>query len=196
MQHSNSNNNGGSSSNSSHSGNSSNNNSNNNNNNFVHFETTPREYYDHCRTATPNYDLYPSLSRRLVNGYHSRPPPARKCSRRRDRQINFATMNMIQRERATSNTWYHPHPMFDLFARLPPDNEQEQQHNDDDQSIPQWDLYPLVFRNVSLIVYLTSLPTSRKKSECIIYLHMTWGFTIFRWKTLELNKCDNDSIML
>ncbi|KAI9488409.1 hypothetical protein BDB00DRAFT_848306 [Zychaea mexicana] len=125
------------------------NSSNNSNNNFVHFETTPREYYDHCTTATPSYDLYPSLSRRLVNGYVQRPVP-RKCSQRCDRQINFATMNMIQREQAssTSSTWYHPHPMLDLFARLPAEQEEEQHEHIQDDEIPTWDLYPLVLRNV------------------------------------------------
>ncbi|KAI8137070.1 hypothetical protein BJV82DRAFT_584041 [Fennellomyces sp. T-0311] len=81
-----------------------------NNNDFVHFETTPREYYDHC---TPDYDLYPSLSRRMVNGN-------------------------------SSNTWYRPHPMLDMFARLPADDD----HQHQDQVPPPWDLYPLVLRNV------------------------------------------------
>ncbi|KAI8087516.1 hypothetical protein BDF21DRAFT_414571 [Thamnidium elegans] len=99
----------------------------------IQLETTPRVYYEHYMTATPSYDLYPSLSRRLGNGYIHRPTrPVQK------QQTNFISMNIVARR--THNTtddplWQpQPQPLQPL------------------QETPSWDLYPSVLRNVSFCI--------------------------------------------
>ncbi|CAO3650399.1 unnamed protein product [Cunninghamella blakesleeana] len=54
-------------------------------------ETTPRTYYEKYVRVTPNYDLYPSLSRRLGNGYVYQPKPP---TRRHTKRTNFISMNI------------------------------------------------------------------------------------------------------
>ncbi|ORZ00852.1 hypothetical protein BCR43DRAFT_485911 [Syncephalastrum racemosum] len=110
----------------------------------VHFETTPRVYQQHYTNHQPSYDLYPGMSRRLGNGYVPRPspPPAPPAKR----QVNFAKMNMVHHKPRNSDNggdasmWYNPHPVLDLFPRLP--------EEEDEDETPVWDLYPLVLRNV------------------------------------------------
>jgi hypothetical protein len=53
--------------------------------------TTPRVYYEHYMLATHNYDLYPSLSRRLGNGYIHK--PIRPTGPKKQQQINFISIN-------------------------------------------------------------------------------------------------------
>lgn len=133
----------------------------NHNRNFVYFETTPRAYYDHCTTATPNYDLYPSLSRRMGNGYVHRPskPP---MTHAQDRQVNFASMNIIHR--GERRTWYSPHPLLDLFSRLPASEHEDDRTTvlgqNDDTHLPPWDLYPLLLRNVNSHPMIVLLPNT------------------------------------
>lgn len=112
---------------------------NNHNNSFVHFEITPRTYYEHYSEAAPSYDLYPALSRRLGNGYVHRP-----SLKRHDRlkQLDFAAMNL--------RTFHRPHPMLDHFAQLPEEAPNPNEHRDQVDSVPPWDLYPLLLRNVSI----------------------------------------------
>ncbi|GAA5795074.1 hypothetical protein HPULCUR_000425 [Helicostylum pulchrum] len=96
----------------------------------IQLETTPRVYYEHYMTATPSYDLYPSLSRRLGNGYIHRPTrPVQK-----QQQTNFISMNIVARR--THNTTDDP-----LWQPQPQPQLQQQE-------TPSWDLYPSVLRNV------------------------------------------------
>ncbi|KAL0091344.1 hypothetical protein J3Q64DRAFT_1709448 [Phycomyces blakesleeanus] len=100
----------------------------------VHFETTPHAYYEHYSIAAPNYDLYPSLSRRLGNGHTHQPtkPP------RREAQMDFAAMNVMTNETFGYEQNRQPHPYVPPFQPAP---VVEQQFD--------WDLYPLIRRNVS-----------------------------------------------
>lgn len=104
------------------------------NNNATVLETTPRVYYEHYMTATPSYDLYPGLSRRLGNGYIHRPTRPKRPQKRQ--QTNFISMNPVSK-RATHND-------DPLWQPQPQPLQQE---------TPSWDLYPSVLRNVSNIVY-------------------------------------------
>ncbi|KAG2214358.1 uncharacterized protein EV154DRAFT_2752 [Mucor mucedo] len=90
----------------------------------VHFETTPRVYYEHY--MTPSYDLYPSLSRQVGNGYIHRPTRPQK-----QQQTNFMSMNVVSRR---TNRMDDP-----LWQPQPQPLQQE---------TPSWDLYPSVLRHV------------------------------------------------
>lgn len=107
------------------------------NNNTV-LETTPRVYYEHYMTATPSYDLYPGLSRRLGNGYIHRPTRPTRPQKRQ--QTNFISMNAVPK-RTTPNNNDDP-----LWQPQPTPQPLQQQET------PSWDLYPSVLRNVSNIV--------------------------------------------
>ncbi|KAI9358186.1 hypothetical protein BD770DRAFT_388044 [Pilaira anomala] len=97
----------------------------------IQLETTPRVYYEHYMTAAPSYDLYPSLSRRLGNGYIHRPTrPVKK-----QQQTNFISMNIVSRRIHNTND--------DPLWQPQPQPPQQQQ-----QETPSWDLYPSVLRNV------------------------------------------------
>lgn len=96
----------------------------------VHFETTPRVYYENY--MTPSYDLYPSLSRQVGNGYIYRPTRPQKQP-----QTNFMSMNVVSRR--TNN---NDDP---LWQPQPQPLQQE---------TPSWDLYPSVLRHVSFYIYL------------------------------------------
>ncbi|KAI8344001.1 hypothetical protein BC941DRAFT_407507 [Chlamydoabsidia padenii] len=91
-----------------------------------HLETTPRTYYRDYVTATPNYDLYPGLSRRLGNGYVHRPSPP---VRRQPKDTNFINMNLHRSALETVS------------------DQQFISHGQDNH--PSWDLYPSILRNVS-----------------------------------------------
>lgn len=94
-------------------------------------ETTPRVYYEHYMTATPSYDLYPGLSRRLGNGYVHRPVITRP--KKKQQQTNFIFMHTSSSVRRYNQD---EDPLF-----------QPQQQ----QETPSWDLYPSILRNVSFI---------------------------------------------
>jgi hypothetical protein len=99
----------------------------------IQLETTPRVYYEHYMSVTPSYDLYPSLCRRLGNGYVHRPPrPARSIKQ----QTNFICMN------STSSRHLYDETQDPLWRPIPP----AQQEN----ATPPWDLYPAILRNVSI----------------------------------------------
>ncbi|KAI9484089.1 MAG: hypothetical protein EXX96DRAFT_477892 [Benjaminiella poitrasii] len=94
----------------------------------VKLETTPRVYYEHYMTAPPSYDLYPSLSRRLNNGYIYQPIQKPK----KQQQTNFIVLNT---SRSTSSL-VNNDPLWQATF--------QQQEQD-----PSWDLYPSILRNVS-----------------------------------------------
>lgn len=96
----------------------------------VHFETTPRVYYEHY--MTPSYDLYPSLSRQVGNGYIHRPTRPQK-----QQQTNFMSMNVVSRR---TNRMDDP-----LWQPQPQPLQQE---------APSWDLYPSVLRHVSYNTFI------------------------------------------
>ncbi|CAO3655508.1 unnamed protein product [Mucor fragilis] len=91
-------------------------------------ETTPRVYYEHYMTAQPNYDLYPSLSRRLGNGYVHR--PIRRPQKQQ--QTNFISIH------GTASRSSYDVDQDPLWQPIP----QRQQET------PSWDLYPAILRNV------------------------------------------------
>lgn len=107
-----------------------------------HLETTPRTYYKDYVTATPNYDLYPGLSRRLGNGYVHRPSPP---VRRQPKDTNFITMNL----HPASNTRSISIPTSETSHSMTVSDQQLISHAQD--SHPSWDLYPSILRNVSII---------------------------------------------
>lgn len=98
----------------------------------IQLETTPRVYYEHY---TPSYDLYPSLCRRLGNGYVHRPSNPTKRSKKQQ-QTNFICMN------STSSRRLYDETQDPLWRPIP----QPQQEN---VNTPSWDLYPSILRNVS-----------------------------------------------
>ncbi|SAM05091.1 hypothetical protein [Absidia glauca] len=107
-----------------------------------HLETTPKAYYKDYVTATPNYDLYPGLSRRLGNGYVHRPSPP---VRRQPKDTNFITMNL----HPASNSRSISVPMATASETAHSMTVSDQQlisHAQD--SHPSWDLYPSILRNV------------------------------------------------
>ncbi|ORX42178.1 hypothetical protein DM01DRAFT_1411862 [Hesseltinella vesiculosa] len=73
-------------------------------------ETNPRTYYQYYKTAPPSYDLYPSLSRRLGNGYEHQPSPP---VRRHPRTANIFTMNVCP-----PNPSSHELPAWDLYPSI------------------------------------------------------------------------------
>ncbi|KAI8971046.1 hypothetical protein BDB01DRAFT_854984 [Pilobolus umbonatus] len=96
------------------------------NTNNKHLEITPRMYYEHYMPAPPNYDLYPSLSRRLNNGYIHTPSRATQ-----PKQINFISIHSSRQSPSFNNNDHYwqpqPHPQ---------------------ETAPSWDLYPAIFRRV------------------------------------------------
>ncbi|ORZ20402.1 hypothetical protein BCR42DRAFT_408689 [Absidia repens] len=108
-----------------------------------HLETTPKTYYKNYVTESPNYDLYPALSRRLGNGYVHQPSPP---VRRQPKNTNFFSMGHLQPtttiDRSNSTT-------MENSSIVTVSNQQfisTPSHVKDNQS--SWDLYPSVLRNV------------------------------------------------
>ncbi|CEP17445.1 hypothetical protein [Parasitella parasitica] len=93
----------------------------------VQLETTPRVYYAHY-TAQPQYDLYPGLSRRVMNGF-----VPQRVEQKKRQQTDFLQMNIT-----TSRRSYNPND--DPFWR--PVQRQREDAN--------WDLYPRLRRNASI----------------------------------------------
>ncbi|PHZ10219.1 uncharacterized protein RHIMIDRAFT_293614 [Rhizopus microsporus ATCC 52813] len=90
----------------------------------IQLETTPRVYYQHYITQDICYDLYPSLSRQLSNGYHIRTDPTTNT-----KNIDFTLMNIPFARRIAFT--------YDPFWDLPTERQDD-----------QWDLYPAILRNV------------------------------------------------
>ncbi|KAI7903518.1 uncharacterized protein BX663DRAFT_506730 [Cokeromyces recurvatus] len=86
-------------------------------------EITPRVYYEYYMTTKPSYDLYPSLSRRLNNGYVHQPIKSPK------KQTDFIVLKASSVHREIMND-----PLWQA-------TQQEQN--------PSWDLYPAILRNVT-----------------------------------------------
>ncbi|KAI8085830.1 uncharacterized protein B0P05DRAFT_24397 [Gilbertella persicaria] len=101
----------------------------------IHLETTPRAYYEYYMTAAPSYDLYPGLSRRLVNGHVHRPT---RPKRQPKRQAHFLNINNTMHLRRNYNEQEDP-----LWQ------PQQQQQGD---MTPPWDLYPAILRRVCVYV--------------------------------------------
>ncbi|KAI9300127.1 hypothetical protein BJ944DRAFT_273469 [Cunninghamella echinulata] len=76
-------------------------------------ETTPRTYYEKYVMVTPSYDLYPSLNRRLSNGYVHQPTPP---VRRQTKKTNFISMNIY----SSSSHRVQPqdNPSWDLYPSI------------------------------------------------------------------------------
>lgn len=97
----------------------------------------------------------------MGNGYVHRPskPPVTHAQ---DRQVNFASMNIIHR--GERRTWYSPHPLLDLFSRLPASEHEDDRTTvpgqNDDTHLPPWDLYPLLLRNVNSHPMIVLLPNT------------------------------------
>jgi hypothetical protein len=106
-------------------------------------ETTPRVYYEHYTLATPNYDLYPSLSRRLGNGYIHK--PIRPIRPKKQLQTNFISINNSANSinRRTYNN--NDDPLWQPHLQ----HHQQQVVQQEEQENPGWDLYPAILRNVS-----------------------------------------------
>lgn len=130
-------------------------------------ETTTRVYYEHYMTATPSFDLYPGLSRRLGNGYVHRPSrPSRPLKKQ---QTNFFSVHMnttLRRSNPTASATTATNRMDDPFWQPQPQPLP--------QEAPSWDLYPSVLRNVSMSTLVSYLYQ---------YLH-----TKHRLKTMEQTK--------
>ncbi|GAB5585265.1 hypothetical protein Unana1_00165 [Umbelopsis nana] len=89
----------------------------------------------------PNYDLYPSLSRRMSNGYEHRPQP---IARRSD-TFNFATAMAKSSRFSGVNTTPQPVEPAEaavVQAPLPLNRSAAATPRQD------WDCYPMVLRNV------------------------------------------------
>ncbi|KAI8891374.1 hypothetical protein K501DRAFT_235417 [Backusella circina FSU 941] len=105
-----------------------------NNPSTIQLETTPRVYYEHYISATPDYDLYPSLSR-----YHSQIPAQSRPTRPNSRpKTDFIAMHFVpcrqqQRWQGEDN---------DPFW------EPEQEAPTISRATPAWDLYPAILRQV------------------------------------------------
>ncbi|KAG2203696.1 hypothetical protein INT46_001726 [Mucor plumbeus] len=100
----------------------------------IQLETTPRVYYEHYMTAQPSYDLYPSLSRRLGNGYVPRPI---RRPKKQQQQTNFISIHGTT-SRRSYNVDQDP-----LWQPTIPQIQQE---------TPSWDLYPAILRNASILL--------------------------------------------
>jgi hypothetical protein len=113
-------------------------------------ETTPRVYYEHYMTATPSYDLYPGLSRRLGNGYVHRPVITRP--NKKQQQTNFIfthTPSSVRRYNQDED------PLFQPVQ----------------QETPSWDLYPAILRNVSFYI---SFQAFKKELTALIIGREFW----------------------
>lgn len=91
---------------------------------YIQLETTPRVYYQSYITSDPCYDLYPSLSRRLGNGYIQLQRPTHSSD-----DIDFTTIHIPYAKRLALTE--------DPFWQT-----QEEEG--------QWDLYPSILRSVSI----------------------------------------------
>ncbi|CAO3588055.1 unnamed protein product [Absidia cylindrospora] len=107
-----------------------------------HLETTPRTYYKDYVTATPNYDLYPGLSRRLGNGYVHQPSPP---VRRQPKETNFISMNL--HHPLSSNRRTNPTTMADSNS-MSVSHQQLISASHVQANHPSWDLYPSILRSV------------------------------------------------
>ncbi|KAG2174605.1 hypothetical protein INT44_006869 [Umbelopsis vinacea] len=101
-------------------------------------EITRTIYHKHFMQSQPNYDFYPSLSRRMSNGYEHRPTP---IARPATDSFNFAMAASPQYSGVNAT----PQPVdaaVDEQATLPfSRSANESPHQD-------WDCYPMVLRNV------------------------------------------------
>ncbi|CAO3592529.1 unnamed protein product [Absidia cylindrospora] len=111
--------------------------------NSAHLETTPKTYYKNYVADTPNYDLYPALSRRLGNGYVHQPS---RPVHRQPKDINFFSLSHLQPTtiiaRSNSTTMENSNAMTVSDQQL----ISASSHVKDNH--PSWDLYPSVLRNV------------------------------------------------
>lgn len=106
-------------------------------------ETTPRVYYEHYMMETPNYDLYPGLSRRLGNGYIHK--PIRPTRPKKQQQTNFISITN------TSKRIYYNINNDPLWQPHIQQQEEQVQQQGEQENLPAWDLYPAILRSVSCV---------------------------------------------
>ncbi|CAO3689372.1 unnamed protein product [Umbelopsis ramanniana] len=101
-------------------------------------EITRTIYHKHFMQSQPNYDFYPSLSRRMSNGYEHRPTP---IVRPTTDSFNFA-MAAAPRFSGVNATPQPVDAAADEQAPLPFSRALNAPPRQD------WDCYPMVLRNV------------------------------------------------
>jgi hypothetical protein len=112
-------------------------------------EISHNTYHRYFMQPQPNYDLYPSLSRRMSNGYEHRPQP---IARRSD-PFNFATA--VAKSSRFSGVNTTPQPVEQADAAVAADHQAPLPLSRNTTARQDWDCYPMVLRNVSTMTPMT-----------------------------------------